>query len=131
MIPPSPSRSTGVETPIAAPHLPHCRQPYLNDQRNDFANYYDEKTFQAFEGLSNKPWLQGEEGGLSQVLEEKAEAVWEMIQQPKTHLYLAGLTKSREEFYKAMAKAAGSQARLRFTREEMMEQGRWSELTYG
>ena len=104
---------------------------YQNDQRNDFANYYDEKTFQAFEGLSSKPWMEGEEGGLSEVLEEKAQAVWELIQEPKTHLYLSGLTKSRDEFYKIMAKAAGSEARVRWTREEMMEQGRWSELIYG
>lgn len=104
---------------------------YQNDQRNDFANYYDEKTFQAFEGLSRRPWLNGEESGLGQVLEENAQATWELIQDPRTHVYLAGLPKTLEEFHKAMAQAAGSEARLRWTREEMVEQGRWSELIYG
>jgi len=104
---------------------------YQNDQLNDFANYYDQKSFQAFEGLSLKPWLQGEESGLGQVLEEKAELIWEQIQQPKTYLYLAGLPKTREEFYKVMAKVAGTETRVRWIREEMMEQGRWAELIYG
>jgi ferredoxin--NADP+ reductase len=103
---------------------------YQNDERNDFTNYYDEKTFKAFEGLSRRPWAQGEEAGLGNVMEENAEAIWELIQSPKTHLYLAGLPKMRDEFNKIMAKAAGSEARLRWTREEMTEQGRWSELIY-
>ena len=104
---------------------------YQNDQRNDFANYYDEKTFQAFEGLSRRPWVHGEDAGLGQVLEENAQAIWELMQEPKTHVYIAGLPKTLEELYKAMVKVAGSEARLRWTREEMVEQKRWSELIYG
>ena len=95
------------------------------------ADYYDKQTFKAFEGLSHRPWSQGEESGLGRVLEENAQAIWELMQDPKTHVYIAGLSKSLEAFHKAMAKVAGSEARLRWTREEMVEQGRWSELFYG
>lgn len=103
---------------------------YQNSERNDFANYYDHETFYAFEGLSRRPWLHGEEHGLVEVLEHNAQDIWTRMQDPKTHVYLAGLDKTREAFYEAMAKTAGSQARFRLTREEMMEQGRWSELVY-
>jgi ferredoxin--NADP+ reductase len=103
---------------------------YQNDERNDFANYYDQKSFEAFEGLSHRPWVEGEESALGKVLEENAEAIWTLMQQPKTHVYIAGLSKTLDAFYNAMVKAAGSKARLKWTREEMQEQGRWSELIY-
>jgi ferredoxin--NADP+ reductase len=64
------------------------------------------------------------------VLEEHAQQIWEFMQDPKTHVYIAGLSKTLDAFYRVMTKAAGSEARLRWTREEMREQGRWSELVY-
>jgi ferredoxin--NADP+ reductase len=103
---------------------------YQNDIRNDLANYYDQETFQAFEGLTHRPWIDKEDTGLSQVLEDNAAEIWELIQDPKTHVYLAGLPKTAEDFYKAMAKIAGSETRVRWMREEMIEQKRWSELLY-
>lgn len=103
---------------------------YQNQERNDFANYYDQATFRAFEGLSVRPWVHGEQQGLGQVLEENAKEIWELMQDRKTHVYIAGLSKTLESFYKAIAKVAGSEARLRWVREEMLEQGRWSELVY-
>ena len=71
-----------------------------------------------------------EDTGLGEVVENNAEAIWELMQDPKTHVYIAGLPKTAEDFYSAMADAAGSSARWRWTREEMMEQGCWSELLY-
>lgn len=103
---------------------------YQNDIRNDLANYYDQETFQAFEGLSHRPWMDREDTGLSQVLEDNAEEIWELMQDPGTHVYLAGLPKTAQDFYKVMAKMAGSEARWRWMREEMIEQQRWSELLY-
>ena len=44
--------------------------------------------------------------------------------------YLAGLPKTAEDFYRAMAKVTGSEVRWRWMREEMIEQKRWSELIY-
>jgi hypothetical protein len=40
------------------------------------------------------------------------------------------LPKTAADFYKVMAKIAGSEARWRWMREEMLEQQRWSELLY-
>ena len=103
---------------------------YQNNLKNDIANYYDQETFQAFEGLSHRPWMNREDTGLSQVLEDNAETIWELMQDPKTHVYLAGLPKTAEDFYQAMSRISGSEARFRWTREEMIEQKRWSELIY-
>mgnify|MGYP002064358667 FL=1 len=103
---------------------------YRNDLKDDLTNYYSRETFEAFEGLSKRPWMDREDTGLSEVLENNAEAIWELMQDPKTHGYIAGLPKTAEHFYSAMADIAGSSARWRWTREEMMEQGRWSELLY-
>jgi len=104
---------------------------YQNDLKNDLANYYDKETFKAFEGLSNRPWMNKEGNGLSQLLEDNAQEIWTLMQDPKTHVYLAGLPKTAEDFYRAMAKVTGSEVRWRWMREEMIEQKRWSELIYG
>ena len=103
---------------------------YRNDLKDDLTNYYSRETFEAFEGLSKRPWMDREDTGLSEVLEDNAEAIWELMQDPKTRVYIAGLPKTAEDFYSAMANVAGSSARWRWTREEMIEQGRWSELLY-
>jgi len=103
---------------------------YQNDQRNDLANYYDRETFQAFEGLSHRPWMQHDDTGLGRLLEDNAEQIWELIQDPKTHVYLAGLPKTAEDFYQSMKRVAGSSERWRMTREALIEDDRWSELLY-
>jgi ferredoxin--NADP+ reductase len=103
---------------------------YRNDINNDLDKYYDQKTFQAFEGLSQRPWMHHEEDGLHDVLTENAEEIWQLLQDPKTHVYLAGLEKTRDKFEAIMQKVAGSNARWNWMKEEMKEQGRWSELIY-
>ena len=102
---------------------------YHNDLKNDLDKYYDQKTFMAYEGLSQRPWMHADDG-LQNVLEENAENIWELMQDPKTHLYLAGLENTREKFEEVMQQAAGSNARWRWMQEEMKEQQRWSELIY-
>ena len=103
---------------------------YRNEINNDLDKYYDQKTFQAFEGLSKRPWMHHEDDGLHDVLSENAEEIWELIQDPKTHVYLAGLERTRERFEGIMKKTAGSNARWKWMIEEMKEQNRWSELIY-
>ena len=103
---------------------------YRNDINNDLDKYYDQKTFQAFEGMSKRPWMHHEDDGLHDVLSENAEEIWQLMQDPKTHVYLAGLEKTRERFEDIMKKTAGSNARWKWMIEEMKEQNRWSELIY-
>lgn len=103
---------------------------YRNDLKNDLDKYYDQKTFQAFEGLSKRPWMRHENHGLQNILQENAQDIWDLMQNPKTHVYLAGLQKTEADFEKIMLEVAGSNARWHWTREEMIEQNRWSELIY-
>ena len=103
---------------------------YRNDQKNDLDQYYDQKTFQAFEGLSHRPWMDREDTGLGNILDEHAQQIWELMQDPLTHVYIAGMARTLHELEAAVIRAAGSRARWRWTREEMIEQGRWSELLY-
>lgn len=103
---------------------------YRNELKNDMDKYYDRETFQAFEGLSKRPWMDRNDDGLSDLLKENADEIWELLQNPKTHLYLAGLERTREHFDEVMLSVAGSTARWNWMVEEMKEQNRWSELLY-
>jgi ferredoxin--NADP+ reductase len=103
---------------------------YRNEINNDLDNYYDQKTFRAFEGLSKRPWMHQDEDGLHDVLSDNAEEIWQLMQDPQTHVYLAGLEKTKTNFEQIMQKVAGSNARWRWMTEEMKEQQRWSELLY-
>lgn len=59
---------------------------YQNEERNDFSNYYDHETFSAFEGLSQRPWVNGDEHGLGQVVDDHATGIWQLMQDPKTYV---------------------------------------------
>ncbi|MGB5519845.1 MAG: oxidoreductase, partial [Gammaproteobacteria bacterium] len=81
------------------------------------------------EGLSQRPWMNTDDG-LHNVLKDNAEDIWELVQDPKTHIYLAGLETTLSNFDEIMQQAAGSKARWHWMTEEMKEQERWSELIY-
>jgi len=102
---------------------------YMNDLKNDIGQYYSQDTFKAIEALSPRPSVDAP-AAMDRSLEDNAEEIWEMIQDPKTQVYIAGLTKISETLTKAMTNIAGSEAAYRQKREEMMQQNRWAELLY-
>ncbi len=102
---------------------------YHNDRNADLSNYYDEATFEAYEGLSRRPWM-GEEDAINQSLEQNAEAIWSLMQEDNTYVFLAGLEKLSGALDEKMAQAAGSSARWKLLRQSLQEQNRWSELMY-
>lgn len=102
---------------------------YWNDLKKDLALYYDQASFQAFEALSPRPAFDAPPA-LDRVLIENSREVWDLVQSPKTFVYLAGLTGSAHKFEKAMAVAAGSQAAWQETRNTLVAQNRLSELLY-
>jgi len=102
---------------------------YMNDQRNDFAQYYDNQTFKAFQAVSPRPHL-NDPVALDQSLKAHTEEVWSMIQDPETHIYVAGLTAMRgmlEESFGDMAESPRKWARKL---AELSAGGRWQELLY-
>ncbi len=102
---------------------------YMNDVNGDIKNYYDEETFKAFSGLAERP-LAKEEEGLEQSLRDNAEEIWELMQQPNSHVYLAGLQKVYEVFTTEMEKLAGGKEAWENLSEQMQRKGRLSTLLY-
>ncbi len=102
---------------------------YRNERNADLANYYDEATFKAYESLSSRPWM-GEENAIEMSLEHNAAAIWSLMQEDNTYVYLAGLEKLSGALDEKMAEAAGSSTRWMLLRQLLQEQNRWSELLY-
>jgi ferredoxin--NADP+ reductase len=102
---------------------------YMNDLNDDISNYYDEETFKAFNGLVERP-LAREEEGLERSLQENAEEIWTLMQQPESHVYLAGLQKVYKVFNQEMERQAGSAEAWNTLNEEMQRSGRLSTLLY-
>lgn len=102
---------------------------YMNDVNNDLSNYYDEETFEAFNGLVEKP-LAKEEEGLERSLRENAEEIWSLMQQPDSYVYLAGLEKIYDVFCKEMETLAGSKEAWEKMNEQLQHTGRLSTLLY-
>jgi len=102
---------------------------YMNSQNNDLANYYDQETFSAFSAIENRP-LTTETDGIERTLSENIEEAWSLIQDPKTHVYLAGLEKIAPVLDKVMTEAAGTAESWQQLKQKMIDEGRWSELLY-
>lgn len=102
---------------------------YMNEEQGDLANYYDEKTFKAFQALS-KPLIRSDEQALEQSLDDHAHEVWDLVQQPNTYVFLAGLDKIAAIFDRIMAQASGAESRWAACKRGLIEEKRWSELIY-
>ena len=101
---------------------------YMNDKNDDLANYYDEETFKVYNALTNRP-VTGESAVNRSVAENAAQA-WDLIQEPNTYVFVAGLDKIAPALDRAMSSAAGSEEAWNQTKQRMMEAKRWSELLY-
>ena len=102
---------------------------YLNDERDDFAQYYDKETFQAFKVLSRRPhW--SDEIAWAETIEERGEELWRLLSDPKTYVYVAGLEKTRDALDDVLAKVAKSTELWQRRKAEMMAGKRWVELLY-
>jgi ferredoxin--NADP+ reductase len=102
---------------------------YMNDLRDDFAQYYDQETFEAIRALSPRPtWADPIAWDLA--IEARSEELWEMLGSPKTYVYLAGLEKMRDELDKVFSRLAGSREKWQRRKAELAAGGRWIELLY-
>jgi ferredoxin--NADP+ reductase len=102
---------------------------YMNDERDDFTQYYDDETFRAFKALSPRPaWAApiDWEGALAQ----RGEELWKLLGEPNTYVYVAGLEKMRGELDAAFAQIAGSESKWARRSAELKAGGRWVELLY-
>jgi ferredoxin--NADP+ reductase len=67
---------------------------------------------------------------LERALMENSKEIWEMVQDPKTFVYIAGLMPAAQTFEHAMAVTAGSAEAWRGTHAQLVTEGRLSELLY-
>ena len=102
---------------------------YMNDKKNDLAQYLDEQTFKAFDAVSPRPHM-GDPVDLEQTIAKNAGEVWAMVQDPDTFVYIAGVEEIRELFDSAVTKIATSPEKWQRRKTEMMAGGRWAEITY-
>ena len=102
---------------------------YRNDEEDDLSNYYDQASFKAFRALITKP-MATDAQTLEAALKERASDIWELVQAPETHVYLAGLGKVAEAFDRIMQEAAGDGVAWMAVKKGLRAQGRWSELIY-
>jgi ferredoxin--NADP+ reductase len=102
---------------------------YQNDENDDLVNYYDQETFEAFQALSPRPHADEPVDMLS-TLQQRAREVWEMIQDPKTHVYIAGLSKLEDQIDRVLVDFAGSEGVWKEQKAQLITERRWSTLFY-
>jgi ferredoxin--NADP+ reductase len=102
---------------------------YMNDEKDDFAQYYDQQTFEAFQALSPRPnWA--DPIAWDQAIAERGEELWKMLSDAKTYVYVAGLEKMRDELDAVFATLAGSKKKWQLRKAELIAGQRWVELLY-
>ena len=102
---------------------------YMNDEKDDFAQYYDSETFEAFRALSPRPhW--GDPIAWEDAIAQRGAELWKLLGDVKTWVYVAGLEKMRPELDRVFAGLAGSMEKWQRRKAELMAGGRWVELLY-
>ncbi|MCX8017745.1 MAG: FAD-binding oxidoreductase, partial [Rhodocyclaceae bacterium] len=102
---------------------------YMNDANKDLAQYVYQPTFKAFQAVSPRPVFDAPIE-LDQALKQNAAEVWEMMQAPDTHLYLAGVQALFYRIEAALTEIAGSADAWQRVKEALKGEGRWHEVLY-
>jgi ferredoxin--NADP+ reductase len=102
---------------------------YMNKQRDDFTNYYDEDTFEAFKALSPRPeWA--DPIAWDYAIEDRAEEIAELLGQESTYVYVAGQKRIRDSLDALFGALTGSTDAWEQKKAGLIAQDRWVELIY-
>lgn len=102
---------------------------YMNDEKDDFQQYYDKETFQAFKALSPRPnWA--DPIAWDRAIAERGDELWKLLGDPKTYVYVAGLEKMVGQLDKVFGDLAGSKEKWERRKAELKAGKRWVELVY-
>ena len=102
---------------------------YMNNRRDDFTNYYDEETFEAFRALSPRPnWA--DPIAWDYAIEDRADEIWKMIDDEHTYVYVAGQKHIRDSLDELFGEMVESNNVWQHKKAELADQGRWVELVY-
>jgi ferredoxin--NADP+ reductase len=102
---------------------------YMNDLNNDLSHYYDQATFRAIQSVRGTI-LDDAGDALKRGVEGHIDEIWSLLQSAKTYVYLAGMKKAATAFDAAMAGKAGSDEAWQALKQNLVEDRRWTELTY-
>jgi sulfite reductase alpha subunit-like flavoprotein len=102
---------------------------YQNEENADLGLYYDQPTFQAFKAVSPRPHF-GEAPALDKALLEHAAEVCAMLDEPRTHLFVAGPEAMLPQVEKALAQAMGSPENWAALRAKLVAGCRWHDVLY-
>jgi ferredoxin--NADP+ reductase len=102
---------------------------YMNEQLDDFSQYYDEETFKAFQALSPRPnWA--DPIGWDHAIAERADELSRMMADPSTYVYVAGLEEMRDQLDATFGRLSGGKEKWLRRKAELMAGKRWVELLY-
>lgn len=102
---------------------------YMNKQRDDFTNYYDEDTFEAFKALSPRPeWA--DPIAWDYAIEDRAEEIAELLGQESTYVYVAGQKRIRDSLDALFGALTGSADAWEQKKAGLIAEDRWVELIY-
>ena len=101
----------------------------MNNKRDDFTNYYDETTFEAFKALSPRPnWADPIAWDFA--IEDRADEISKMLSDERTYVYVAGRQPIRDALDKLFSEMCESDVVWAKKKAELTDQGRWVELVY-
>ena len=102
---------------------------YMNSKRDDFTDYYDEDTFEAFKALSPRPnWADPIAWDFA--IEDRVDEIWGMLADEHTFVYVAGQKAILQALEGLFTGMAGSEEVWASRKSELIEAGRWAELVY-
>lgn len=102
---------------------------YMNEERDDIAQYYDKDTFEAIAALGKRPdWSDDIDWGGA--IESRGEELWELLSKPNTFVYVAGVEAILSGLDAVFARVAGSKEVWADRKDELQAEKRWVELIY-
>jgi ferredoxin--NADP+ reductase len=102
---------------------------YMNEEKDDFSQYYDQETFEAFKALSPRPnWA--DPIAMDYALEERSEEILSMLESPHTRVYVAGRADILDTLDRVFSHMIGSSDQWARRKAELKAGGRWVELVY-
>ena len=101
---------------------------YINEKA-DITQFYNESSYEAFKALCPRPnWADPIAWDLA--LAERGEELLEMLAQPSTYVYVAGLHQVSEKLDSDFSELTGSAAEWARIKAELAADNRWVELLY-
>jgi ferredoxin--NADP+ reductase len=102
---------------------------YMNDFRKDLALYYEQSSFRAFEAISPHPYL-NVPPAIDRALLDNAHEIWDMVQDERTYIFVAGLMDAEKKFELAMEEMAGGSENWQALKAALNASQRYTELVY-